>query len=94
MTTEEKPRAVAPIDLVDTAVRGLRTALASPAQRDAIAVVGILMMVGAVALWRPLLGLFVFGAVVLAGSLLASLLLASTGTKEASDGDGQSGPAN
>jgi hypothetical protein len=73
--------------LIDGATRWLRQTLARPAGRDAVAVVSVLCMVAAVALWQPLVGLFMLGV---AGLVIAVVVSfgATAGPSETEQGDG------
>jgi hypothetical protein len=61
-------------ELVDGAARWVRALLGSPAGRDLAGVFFVGCMVAAVALWQPLLGLFVLGVLGLAMTLLVSFM--------------------
>jgi hypothetical protein len=78
-------------ELVDGAARWLRAVLASPAGRDLAAVFFVGCMVAAVALWKPLLGLFMLGVAGLAVTLASSFVAtgpAEDADKEAGEGAG------
>ena len=82
------------VDIVDALARRLRATLGSPLQRDLLAAAGMLTMIGAIALWKPVLALFLFGALLVIAAFVASIVTTAAPGKELSDGDGQSGPAN
>lgn len=70
---------------MDTLARRLREMLSSPAQRDLLGFIGIAVMLLALALWKPLLGLFLFGAVILAVAFVVSMV--ATAPKEDATND-------
>lgn len=56
-------------------------------QRDALALLGCLLMLAAIYLWQPVIALFVAGLLLIAIALLLSLL-ATQDEEEAGDGNG------